>query len=101
MLVLREKYRDELIGIFNAVDESFEVWAFGSRVNGGAHDGSDLDLVIRTPTLQAMPVNALSDLKDAISESNIPIVIDIHDWARIPESFHKNIQQKHELLFKR
>lgn len=24
-----------------------EVWAYGSRVTGGAHEGSDLDLVLR------------------------------------------------------
>ena len=24
-----------------------EVWAYGSRVNGRSHDGSDLDLVLR------------------------------------------------------
>lgn len=35
-----------------------EVWAYGSRVNGGAHEGSDLDLVLRAckQTKKAPPI---------------------------------------------
>ena len=31
-----------------------EVWAYGSRVNGTAHEASDLDLVLRSPTLEPL-----------------------------------------------
>ncbi|MFN5236631.1 MAG: nucleotidyltransferase domain-containing protein [Bacteroidota bacterium] len=48
-MLLRDKDREKLITIFSGVDTAFEVWAYGSRVNGDAHEGSDLDLVIRTP----------------------------------------------------
>ncbi|WP_394370317.1 nucleotidyltransferase domain-containing protein [Pedobacter segetis] len=34
-----------------------QVWAYGSRVNGDAHVGSDLDLVIRTPDLKRLSLD--------------------------------------------
>ncbi len=56
-----------------------EVWAYGSRVNGKAHQGSDLDLVIRTPNLQTLPIEIFLDLikygKDHkhLADSEIPL----------------------------
>lgn len=75
-----------------------EVWAYGSRVNGTSHDASDLDLVLRGPNLERIPTDQLSDLAEAIEESNIPILIDIHDWYRIPEHFKLNIRDAFEVL---
>ena len=39
----------------------------------------------------------LTDFELAVAESNIPI-LQIFDWARIPESFHKNILNNYEIL---
>jgi uncharacterized protein len=98
-MLLRIKDKQCLITIFETVPMNIEVWAYGSRVNGKAHEGSDLDLVIRTPSLQKMPIDVYLDLKEKIQESNIPIVVELFDWARLPESFHKNILAQHEVLF--
>ena len=49
-----------------------EAWACGSRVNGHAHEGSDLDLVLRRPGLEEIPSERLMDLEDAIRESTFP-----------------------------
>ncbi|MEX2588607.1 MAG: nucleotidyltransferase domain-containing protein [Chitinophagales bacterium] len=98
-MLLRDKDRVRLLEIFNKVELPFEVWAYGSRVNGKAHEGSDLDLVIRTQNLQELPFDILSSLKENIRESNIPIVVELFDWARLPESFHRNIEAEHEVLF--
>jgi uncharacterized protein len=98
-MLLRIKDKQRLIAIFETVPINIEVWAYGSRVNGKAHEGSDLDLVIRTSCLQKMPIDIYLDLKEKIQESNIPIVVDLFDWARLPESFHKNILAQHEVLF--
>jgi predicted nucleotidyltransferase len=55
-----------------------EVWAYRSRVDGTGHDTRDLDLVIRhPPDLKARQPTALWDLKDALSESNLPVLIDL------------------------
>jgi predicted nucleotidyltransferase len=68
-----------------------EVWAYGSRVSGNAHQGSDLDIVVRQPSdlMQVQP--DLAELKEAVQASTLPILIDIHDWAQLPASFHTNI----------
>lgn len=77
-----------------------EIWAFGSRVNGDAHDTSDLDLVILTKLKKRLNIDELISFKDALQKSNIPILVQILDWNRIPESFHKNILSNYEVLLK-
>jgi uncharacterized protein len=99
MILLRNKDKELLITIFETVALPIEVWAYGSRVNGKAHEGSDLDLVIRTLDLQKLPLDVFLDLEEKIKESNIPIVVELFDWARLPESFHKNILAQHEVLY--
>jgi hypothetical protein len=37
-------------------------------------------------------------LKMAIRESNIPIMVELSDWAILPASFHKNIENQYEVL---
>jgi uncharacterized protein len=39
------------------------------------------------------------DVKEKIQESNIPIVVELFDWARMPGNFHKNIEKQHEVLY--
>lgn len=68
-----------------------EVWAYGSRVNGTAHEGSDLDLVARNPDDPGRPLPGLWPLREALSESDLPILVDVLDWALIPESFRREI----------
>jgi predicted nucleotidyltransferase len=54
-MLIREKDRQALLEIFAAANIPFEVWAYGSRVNGDAHDGSNLNLVIRGQNLERIP----------------------------------------------
>ena len=78
-----------------------EVWAYGSRVTGEAHEAheaSDLDLVIRGSNLEPLPIQRLSLLREMLSESNLPILVDIHDWATLPVSFHERILARYEVL---
>ena len=74
------------------------MWAYGSRVTGLSHDASDLDLVLRAPGLEPVPTRTFAGLADALEQSNIPILVDAHDWARIPESFHREIEQAHVVI---
>ncbi|MFI5163980.1 MAG: nucleotidyltransferase domain-containing protein [Bacteroidia bacterium] len=98
-MLLREKDKQLLVHIFSELTVPAEVWAYGSRVNGTAHQGSDLDLVIRSKNLSPLPINILANLTEKIKESNIPILIELQDWARLPESFHRNIEKQYEALF--
>ena len=68
-----------------------EVWAYGSRTNGRSHDGSDLDLVLRGPGLQAISFDQKRQFKHALSESMIPILVDVMDWASVPERIRQEI----------
>lgn len=98
-MMLRDKDRQTLVDIFKTATVPIEVWAYGSRVNGTAHEGSDLDMVLRSHNLQRLPIETLLDLKEKITESNIPILVELFDWARLPESFHRNIEAKYEVIF--
>lgn len=99
-MLLRNKDKAALLEIFSSANTPVEVWAYGSRVNGSAHRGSDLDLVIRTPNLKPLSIDVLVELVEKIRESNIPILVELRDWARLPVSFHHNIEQQYEVLFK-
>lgn len=99
MLDLKPHYLEMLLAVTTqhlAADTAIR--AYGRRVNGDAYDGSDLDLVLRGPELRELPYALLSRLRDAFSESNPPIFVDVHDWARLPESFHARIPARYEVL---
>lgn len=96
---LRNKDKEKLIGIFSDFPLQYEVWAFGSRVNGDAHEGSDLDLVIRTCDLQPLPADVYNTLQNRIRESTIPIIVELFDWARLPKRFLPAIEARHEVIY--
>ena len=91
-LALPRRYRDQLEALLGKHVPGVEVWAYGSRVNGESHEGSDLDLVLRSPTLEPLD-GGFYDLREAIEKSNIPILIQAHDWASLPETFHREIER--------
>ena len=91
------RYRDQLEALLKKHVPDAEVWAYGSRVNGRSHEGSDLDIALRSPTLEPLD-GGFYDLLEAIEKSNIPILVQMHDWARLPESFHKEIERDHVVL---
>ncbi len=92
--------REDLCRLILAHLPHEEVWAYGSRVNGTGHSTSDLDLVVRHPAdLTVQQGSALSELRDALSESNIPLLVDLHDWATLPPVFWDNILKQHVVLY--
>ena len=96
-LDLPRRYRNQLEALLREHLPDVEVWAYGSRVNGRSHEGSDLDLVLRSPTLEPLG-GGYFDLLEAIDNSNIPILVQAHDWARLPESFQSEIEREHVVL---
>lgn len=71
------------------------VWAYGSRVKHAARRNSDLDLVA-FPSAKQRP--AVSELKDALDESNLPFLVDLHVWDEIPERFREIIRKEYVVL---
>ena len=90
-LDLPERDRKEVARILNTTAPGIEVWVYGSRINGTSYKMSDLDLVLRGRDLEPIDVTILAAVRNAFNESNIPILVDVLDWAQIPESFRQEI----------
>jgi len=75
-----------------------EVWAYGSRVNGDHYDASDLDLVVRRPDDLTRRQPDLDEVAAAFSDSDLPILVQILDWARIPAAFREEIEAGYVVL---
>jgi predicted nucleotidyltransferase len=79
-----------------------EIWAYGSRIKGTNHDASDLDLVVHFDSdsvSESEFFEQLSNFKEALQESTIPIFVQVFAWSQIPESFKANIQQEYKILY--
>jgi uncharacterized protein len=97
-LNLKPDHLRMLLDILKAHAPEAEVWAYGSRVKGDGHDGSDLDLVLRNPAGLDQPIKQLAALRGALSESNLPILVDVLDWARLPDHFRREIERQHVIV---
>jgi len=74
----------------------YDVWAFGSRVSHRAQPFSDLDLAIVSDS--PLGFGQLGDLCDAFSESDLPIKVDLLDWASVTEGFREIIRSRYEVI---
>jgi predicted nucleotidyltransferase len=74
------------------------VWAYGSRVNGTSHAASDLDLVIRNHADLNTPCLQLTQLKQAFQDSDLPFLVDLVDWAWLPESYKAEINKQYVVI---
>ena len=97
-LHLSPRHRAQIEALLREHLPGVEVWAYGSRITGESHDGSDLDLVLRAPDLREIPIGRLSDLREALRESTIPFLVEARDWARLPEGFHGEIERDYVVL---
>ena len=97
-LHLQPKHREVLEALLREHLPDVEVWAYGSRVNGQSHDGSDLDLVLRGPALQEIPIGPLTDFTEALHDSTLPFLVEAHDWARLPKNFHREVERGYVVL---
>lgn len=99
MIDLREKDKVRIIALANQhLAQNTEVWAYGSRVKGTNHEASDLDLVLFCSLAEDFSLSDMAAFKDALQESNIPILVQVVSWWHIPESFQNNIKQRYDVL---
>ena len=99
MIDVRQDHLDCVLGILAERAPDCDAWAFGSRVDGGAVAGSDLDLVLEGD--RTLDWRVMARLKDAFEESSLPFRVDVLDWHALPEHFRQNILKKRETLRKR
>ncbi|HEB77006.1 MAG TPA: nucleotidyltransferase domain-containing protein [Methylothermaceae bacterium] len=94
-LDLTPDQKRRLIALLQRYLPDTEVWAYGSRVKGSARPWSDLDLVVfATPRQHA----AVSALREALEESDLPFRVDLFLWDEIPEAFREEIRRRHIVL---
>jgi len=87
---------EALLGILERYVPGTEIWAFGSRIKGTARPFSDLDLVVVND--RPLTAQARAELNYALSESNLPIKMDLIEWARTSPDFRDVILQNHQIL---
>ena len=92
---MTDTQREMLLGFLRRFIPGAAVWAYGSRVRHTARPHSDLDLVVFTSSAQR---RSLGELKEALSESNLPFVVDLHVWDEVPERFHEIIRKEYVVL---
>lgn len=95
-LIIEPKYLNMLISIFTDYCPDAEIWAYGSRLDGSAHSGSDLDLVVKS----CSDSFRLYELKELLNDSNIPFLIDINIFEELPDSFQKEILRSYAVIYK-
>ena len=97
-LALSARHLAELRALLERHVSDAEVWAFGSRVTGGAHEGSDLDLVLRNAQDPSQPVAGLADLREALQASALPMLVEAHDASQLPEAFRAAIERRYLVI---
>ncbi|MCQ3814781.1 MAG: nucleotidyltransferase domain-containing protein [Acidimicrobiia bacterium] len=97
-LGMETRYLDEVKTLLAKFVPDAEVWVYGSRVTDKSHPASDLDLALRGPGLSKIDDNKLAQLNASFNESDIPFIVVAQDWARLPESFHREIEKVYFVL---
>lgn len=92
MLNLKPKYLEVLNEIFNQYCPNAEIWAYGSRLTNDCHSGSDLDLVVKNFN---DPSKHLYELNKLLNDSNIPFLIDIKEFDKLPQAFQDEIKKNY------
>ncbi|QCD52672.1 nucleotidyltransferase domain-containing protein [Campylobacter sp. RM16192] len=93
-ILLAPKYIERLKTIFKTLCPSVSVLAYGSRIKTNSHDGSDLDLAI----ISEQNIN-IAKIKTAISDSNIPFLVDILSFNILPQNFKDEILKQNVVIY--
>lgn len=94
-LYIKEQHLKMLIEIFDSFCPGVEVLAYGSRIDGTAHDGSDLDLAVKNFDT----TKSFYKLKNLLTESNIPFLVDINIFETLPQSFQDEIMKNNIKIY--
>lgn len=63
------------------------IYIFGSQARGAAGFGSDIDVAIERVDQKPLPPGLLTEIRDALDDSNIPERVDVVDWAVVSDGF--------------
>ncbi|MBF0261783.1 MAG: nucleotidyltransferase domain-containing protein, partial [Magnetococcales bacterium] len=94
-LDLATRHREMLDRLLERYLPETTVWAHGSRVQGRARPYSDLDLVVFCPLKERARV---IELKEALDESDLPILVDLLIWDELTEAMRRGIVSCHVVM---
>ena len=94
---ITSEQRKTMVDLLRQYIPGVAVWAYGSRVKWTARPNSDLDLVVFAAPAQNQLV---SELKNALAESELPFLVDLHVWDEIPERFREIIRSEYVVIQK-
>ena len=96
MINLLPRHFEMLHKIFEEYCPKAEIWAYGSRVHGDSHEGSDLDMTVKSFN---DPSKKLWELKELLEDSRIPFLMDISEFDKLPDYFQEEIKKNYVILF--
>jgi predicted nucleotidyltransferase len=89
-LDLREDHADIVRGVLRAyLPHGARAYVFGSRAHGEARRYSDLDLALEWE--QPLGFDLMSEIAEALSESDLPYKVDIVDLMTVDRDFRARI----------
>lgn len=91
-MFISQKHLREIRSVIYKLYPQAVVWAYGSRVDGSAHEASDLDLAVVD---FGRSDGDIMILRSAFRESNVPFSVDILDYKLLPKSFQEEISKNY------
>lgn len=91
MIDLDEQRLQMIKELLRDFEGKYEFWIYGSRVRGNARKYSDVDLLVRGTS--KVDFTTMERLKDSFSESDLPQIVDIHDWHEMSEAMRSEIMK--------
>ena len=99
MIELSSRYKDKITDLLAfSFTGPVKIYAYGSRVKGNAHEGSDLDLVIESSQPLEKLQKELKKFEINFEASTVPIFVNLKVWAELPDYFKEEID-RHKILF--
>ena len=98
-LFLEQEHLEMIRALIKVTYPNAVIYAYGSRVYGNeqtAHSGSDLDLCVKCFGVKN---GDIVELRAVFIESNIPFLIDIFEYDKLPKAFQAEIDKKHLVIY--
>ena len=90
-------HRSQVLDIIRRRLPDARIWVYGSRAKGRARRYSDLDLMLDDHGKPIL-LNVMGDLDEDFDESNLPIIVDLHDMTLTDEAFLARVSKDFLLL---
>ena len=94
---LPAEHRAQALEIIRRRLPTARVWVYGSRAKGRARRYSDLDLMLDDHG-RPIAASVMGNLDEDFDESDLPIIVELHDMAQTDTKFLARVQKDFLLL---